>query len=106
VLAEAGYMVIPDTFQPFVRYEAFDSNFGGSATNHLATAGFNWFFDKHDLKFTADAVYVVHGESLDEIEPFGADPFSDGLGFTDGEGGGGTSGDGQVVLRTQVQLKF
>ncbi|MEL6311728.1 MAG: porin, partial [Pseudomonadota bacterium] len=106
VLAEAGYMLVPDKVQPFARYEAFDTNFGGGATNHLVTGGFNWFVKKHSLKFTADAVWVVHGESLKKFSPFGSDPFSDGLGFTDGEGGGGTSGDGQVVLRTQLQLMF
>ncbi|MEM6333557.1 MAG: porin [Planctomycetota bacterium] len=106
VLAEAGYMLSPDKIQPFVRYEAFDTNLKGGATNHLATAGFNWFIKKHNLKFTADAVWVVHGEELKKFAPFGSDPFSDGLGFTDGEGGGGTSGDGQVVLRTQLQVLF
>ncbi|MEM9252474.1 MAG: porin [Planctomycetota bacterium] len=100
VLAEAGYMVIPDTFQPYLRYEAFDMPSGGVATNHLVTGGFNWFFKKHSLKFTADAVWVVHGEDSNDIDPFGSNPYSDSLGFD------GISGDGQVVLRTQLQLLY
>ncbi|MEM1208088.1 MAG: porin [Planctomycetota bacterium] len=100
VLAEAGYMVIPDTFQPYLRYEAFDLPSGGVATNHLVTGGFNWFFKKHSLKFTADAVWVVHGEDDNSLDEFGSNPYSDGLGFN------GLSGDGQVVLRTQLQLLY
>ncbi len=100
-LIQGGYFVIPDKLQPYLRYEFLDQD--GTAPNdniNIITGGFNYYFEKHALKFTADVVYVISGNSDQRIRPFGASDFSDGLGF------GTFSGEGNVVFRTQLQFLF
>ncbi|MFW6060912.1 MAG: porin [Phycisphaeraceae bacterium] len=103
LLVEAGYFLVPDEIQPFVRYELIlqdDARPDVAAGNSdeetsLITAGVNWYQRKHSAKFTADVVY-------------GLDPLrsivntSSGLGLrTDAP-----EEDGQVAFRAQYQLTF
>lgn len=102
VLLQAGCQVAPDELEPFVRYEYIDfdgvTNVGaggvavGDSSLNLVSAGFNYYFDRHGLKFTAEAVHA-----LDNI-PFTA--AATGL-LQDDPGE-----DGQTVVRTQLQLFF
>ena len=98
-LLEAGYFVVPDTLQPYLRYEWLDDD-AGSKNIHILTAGANYFFKKHNAKFSADVVYVLNGDTVSGISPFGNSAFSDGTGFN------GFTGEHQIVFRTQLQLLF
>ncbi len=104
---QAGYMVIPDTLEPFVRYEhlLIDDQVlpavGGVSQEddpNLLTVGFNYYVHKHGAKFTADLVYAF--QSLGGAgAAFGV---SDGLGLRADE----VDQDGQLALRAQMQLLF
>ena len=100
VLAQGGFFVIPDKLQPYLRYEFLDDDVAGNDTIHMVTVGANYFFEKHNLKLTADVVYVIAGNSATSISTFGSSPFSDGLGFD------GFSGENQLVFRSQLQFLF
>jgi len=103
VLLEAGYFLVPDILQPFVRYElivqdeARSGVAGGTADEEtsLFTAGLNWYHHGHRAKFTLDGVY-----GLDPLRGFVNTSSSLGL-RPDGPGE-----DGQFVLRAQYQLLF
>lgn len=103
LLAEAGFFVVPDTIQPFVRYELILQDddradvMAGSSEEEtsLVTAGFNWYQKKHAAKFTADVVY-----GLDPLR--GITNTSSGLGLREDAAGE----DGQVAVRAQYQLTF
>lgn len=98
----AGYQIVPDKVEPFFRYEYIDFDgvtnvgAGGVAVEdsslNIVSGGFNYYFDRHGLKFTAE---VMH--ALDNI-PFTAA----NTGFLQDEAGK----DGQTVVRTQLQLFF
>ena len=102
-LAEGGYFIVPDKFQPFVRYEliiADDSRPSVAADTieeetSIVTAGFNWYQQKHDAKFTMDVVY-----GLDPLA--GLVNTSTGLGLRPDAPGE----DGQLALRAQYQIKW
>jgi len=110
LLVESGYFLVPDTFQPFLRYQwihADDArapviNGTMEENTHILTGGFNWYQLKHHAKFTLDFSYALNPIVNDAFGP-GPDPDSFGsssLGFrsdADGE-------DGQLVLRAQYQL--
>lgn len=102
VEVQAGYMVIPDKFQPFVRYEyiAVDKDRGSAAEPvNMFTGGFNWFFNKHNAKLTVDAVYAF--QSLNSLNTLNGTSIT-GLGLLPDSG---NQGD-QVTLRAQFQLQF
>jgi hypothetical protein len=100
LIAQAGYQVIPDAWEPFARYEYIDfgglSNVGSDATAvgdssvNLVSVGVNRYFHRNGAKIVFE---VMH--ALDPI-PVG-DSFI-GL-LPDAPGA-----DGQTVFRTQVQL--
>lgn len=98
-IIQAGYMVIPDKFEPFVRYEWIDVDdaLWNDAVS-IITVGFNWYINKHNTKFTFDVLYA-----LDELNGASAPGgVSSGLGLlTDGSGE-----DGQIAVRSQLQLQF
>jgi len=112
VVAQGGVFLIPDKFQPYVRYEYLDFDAeNGSGDDipsiSLISAGFNYYIKKHNLKFTADAVYAVCGPNEDDYDSATfADNFNNNGAFSDSLGFGGFSGEGQVVFRSQVQLTF
>ena len=94
-LVQAGYMVVPNTLEPFVRYEYidFDDALGSDFDEvSIITAGVNTYFTKHNAKFTLDAVWALDPIPVRE----------EGLGLQQDDPGG----DGQIVLRAQFQLLF
>jgi hypothetical protein len=97
---QAAYMLIPDKFEPFVRYEwmSVDRAIATSDVN-LVTAGANYYFRKHEAKFTLDATYFFNPATVPNT--------LGGLGMT----GSGFQNDlpghaGQVSIRAQMQLLF
>lgn len=99
-LVQAGYN-INDHLQPFVRYGWLEPDNGDAGQIQAVTAGMNYYFFGHALKFTTDVVYIFEGDSVIN-NPFGNDPFGTGLGLS----GYGASDEDLVVLRTQLQLLF
>lgn len=95
-------MVIPDTLEPFARYEWLDFESEDEIT--IITLGVNWYHNKHKSKLTTDVVWV-----LDPLvgsaggTGFGADGASSGLGLLDDVS---DEVDDQVALRIQYQLLF
>lgn len=92
-LVVQGGAFITDTTELFARYELGDAD-NSTPTLSILTIGANEYLDGHALKFTVDA-----GFALDEVAGFWS---SSGRGWlTDASGH-----DGQVLLRTQLQLMF
>lgn len=101
-LLQSSYMVVPDKFEPFVRWEMTDID--GQADNiSLITLGFNRYLKKHNAKFVLDIVYALDPliPALNN-KPFGADGISGGLGLRADEG----NNDGQIALRSMFQFVF
>lgn len=88
-MIQAGYMVVPDKFEPFVRLEYM--RFNDDDETKLVTFGANWYLKKHDAKFTVDVVWA--------LDPIGG---SSGLGLL----GDAADEDDQVAIRGQFQLLF
>ena len=101
ILLEAGYMVIPDELQPYLRWEFLDPDDGGDELQAI-TFGLNYFLDKHNAKLTTDFVVVYDGD-VPSSNPFGASATSSGLGISNA-----SSFDDETyfVWRTQFQLLF
>jgi phosphate-selective porin OprO and OprP len=102
ILVEGGYHV-SKKLEPFARWEYLDPDAAGTEPIQIVTAGANYYFRKHNLKFTGDVVYVYEGAfdtSTDTIGP-GNNPFSSGLGLSEYK-----SGEDLVVFRSQIQLLF
>jgi hypothetical protein len=101
LLIQGGYQVIPDTLEPFARWEWLDDGAAGTTDLQALTAGFNWYMKKHNAKFTADVVWMYDGD--DPVgNPYGASELSSGLGLASGL----VDGDDQIALRAQFQLLF
>ncbi len=101
IVVHAGYQIPlgKEIVEPFIRWEWLDLDNavtrGGVNTDNqvqLLTAGFNWYLNKHNAKFTLD---VVHAFDPLPISASGAHLMADDLGR-----------DGQTVLRTQFQLLY
>jgi len=100
-VVQAGYQ-IPfrgEVIEPFIRYEwvDFEDAIISSGTNvddeiAIITFGFNWYFNKHAAKFTADVMYALDPVPLS----------SSGLGLLSDV----RDQDEQLVLRGQFQLLF
>jgi len=110
LLAEAGYMVVPDTIEPFARYEMILQddqrpnviNGDTEEQTNIVTAGVNWYQAKHDSKVTVDLVYALDPLNDPVGGPDGDEVASGSLGLRNDAGGE----DGQVALRAQYQLKW
>ncbi len=103
ILAQAGVFVIPDKMDVYGRWEWLDHNglMEDASTPltptvedeiHIFTVGTNYYFTKHDSKFTFDVQYAPEG-------------------IRNGEQNAGqisqpTSDDSQFVVRAQYQLLF
>jgi hypothetical protein len=95
VVIQAGYMIIPNELEPFIRYEFIDLDdvYGNSYDEvTLLTFGVNRYFNKHNAKFTLDIVWA-----LDSL-PVAQEDL--GLQVDD------PSGEDQVTIRAQFQLLF
>ncbi len=91
-LVQGGVFVTED-LEFFARYEWADDDTDADELS-VATIGFNRYFHKHTLKWTTDAGYGFNGVN-------GSFP-SSGAGWrVDGVGE-----DGQIVVRSQLQLLF
>ncbi|MCC7191181.1 MAG: hypothetical protein IT444_00240 [Phycisphaeraceae bacterium] len=96
---QAGYFVIPDKLEPFVRYEWITVDDALAANDlHALTTGFNYFLRKHATKFTLDAVWAM--SNINSVNTLGVGISGTGL-LPDASGE-----DDQVVIRGQVQLIF
>jgi len=109
-LAQASYMLVPDKFEPFVRWEyidldgVFQDPHGNRHTPvmdseiNIVTIGVNRYFNKHKAKLTVDAMYA--------LDPIPADgviaPVGTNTGFLPDVSGN----DNQLVFRTQMQLFY
>lgn len=93
-LVVQGGVFLTDDLEIFARYEWADADSAGLDDLSVITFGVNRFWAKHALKWTTDI-----GIGLNEI----AEPFSaSGAGWrTDASGE-----DGQIVVRSQMQLLF
>lgn len=99
-LIQASFMVIPDKFEPFVRWEYYNlDNITDADENQMVTAGFNYYLRKHDAKFTVDAVWAFHDAVYTNFK---------GLGILQDSvvGAGENESNNQIVLRAQFQLQF
>jgi hypothetical protein len=96
---QGGVFLVPDQIELFGRYEWADSDLGDVKDLSLLTAGVNWYFAKHNVKWTTDI-----GLSFNSLEN-GASGFgwsSENTGWLpDGPGG-----DDQFLIRSQFQLLF
>ena len=101
---QAGYFVIPDELQPYIRYQFLDDD--ANENINIIGAGFNWYFQKHALKFSADAVYVISGNTISGIPGGNVSTAAANTGAADGLGFANFSGEGQIIFRTQLQLLF
>ncbi len=108
LVVQGGMMVIPDTLEPFIRFEYIElDNFAAGSidpTIALLTFGANYYFAKHDAKFSLDVVWAL--DTIPSPSPSGASDgdmkFFEGLGLL-----GDYSGeDDQIALRAQFQLLF
>lgn len=113
LVLQGGYMLIPDKFEPYVRYEMLDLTYtgagvvGGTTDDvHIVTVGANYYLNKHNAKFTADVVWAL--EPLNTNNVGGA--FAGNGGVNNNANGGLLSDfaneDNQVSLRAQLQLMF
>jgi hypothetical protein len=93
-LVVQGGVFVMDGWEVFGRYEWGDLDTAGAADLSLATVGFNRYWRKHALKLTADVGYA-----FDEV----AAPFAAGGAGWRADAPGA---DGQIVVRSQLQLLF
>ncbi len=106
VVVQGGYFIIPNELEPFVRYEwlTLDRIPAGidAATAledlNIVTVGANYYFRRHDAKFTADVVWVLNPLTSTSVLGTGVS----GLGLLSDV----INGDTQVAVRLQFQLQF
>ncbi|MFG0249689.1 MAG: porin [Phycisphaeraceae bacterium JB051] len=105
ILVEAGYQIIPDKLEPFVRWEFIDHDSASFEDLEVLTFGLNWYIRGHNAKVTTDVLWVYDGNF--GSNPFGASTFTDGLGFSESySAGSGAVSDDIIVWRAQFQLLF
>ncbi len=99
-----GAYNIDDKWQPFVRWEWIDQDDPTVAEDNLQaiTFGVNRYVRGHNVKLTADVVWIYKGDFTGN--PFGASVDSSGVGFS----GGSTQPEDEdlILIRTQVQVLF
>lgn len=99
-VVQGGYMVIPDKLEPFVRYEYMDGD--SIQQTSLVTIGANYYLNKHNAKFTVDAVWALDSIDSSALMPFGGSTSISGLGLKDDSSGE----EDQLAVRAQFQLLF
>lgn len=91
---QGGVFFVPDQWEGFARYEWGDADRAGIEDLTVITVGVNRYFNKHNLKWTTDIGYGFM-EVGDIWSSGGAGWRTDPVGE-----------DGQVVIRSMVQLVF
>jgi hypothetical protein len=97
---QAGYFVIPDKLEPFARYELImlDEDRAGADPCNILTIGANYYFRKHDVKFTVDCVWAMDPLTGANIAGTGIS----GLGLITDT----ADTNQQFAVRAQMQLQF
>lgn len=90
-LVAQGGVFVTDATELFTRYERGNAD-NGSRQLSVITAGLNHYVAGNDLKWTVDAGYA-----LGPVDPFWA---------TGGAGWTADADEGEVVIRSQLQLRF
>ncbi len=91
-VVQGGYQVVPDKWEAFARYEWFDFDGAYSDEYSAVAVGFNYYFHKHDWKWTTDLVWNLN-----------AVPFSvTGVGLLSDA----PADSDQIAIRSQVQFLF
>lgn len=98
IMVQGGFY-LTDEWEIFGRFEWADPDIAGVEDLTLLTFGVNYYFAGQQVKWTADIVI-----GLEEIDPGWVGTFNAGdlIGLV-GDAGGN---DGQIALRTQLQLVF
>lgn len=90
---QGGYF-FTDEIEAFARYEYGDPDSDVIEDLNVITAGINYYFAKHNMKWTTDLGFAM--------DPIGSKYASTGAGYAEDE----AENDGQFVFRTQLQLAF
>lgn len=105
-----GGVFVTDALELIARYEylGVDSHQKASSTNsalsqqslNIATVGFNYYFNKNAVKFTLDGGYAFNAVQ------FSNGLFGESIAGADWRATNTGEGNGEVVLRAQMQLLF
>jgi hypothetical protein len=93
IVGQGGYYLTED-WEAFARYEWGDSDTASEEDLSIITVGANYYIAGHALKWTTDVGFALDG--------VGATWASSGAGWREDASGE----DGQVVVRSQIQLVF
>lgn len=63
IMGQVSYFVVPDKFEPFVRYDYINFTDSGNVDTSLATAGFNYYLARHAAKVTVDLQYGLRSQN-------------------------------------------
>lgn len=102
VMVQGAYFIVPDHWQPFLRYEYIDGDTAADSFD-LMTAGINYYFKKHRAKFTLDMVVALSDtiSAPGDAGIWGQErPFGTGLGMN------GYTGNEMMTFRAQFQMLF
>jgi phosphate-selective porin OprO and OprP len=101
-VVQLGYMVIPDKLEPFARYEWISTDDDRAAglddSINIVTVGANYYFIKHNSKFTFDLVWALNPLTAANI----VSTSTSGLGLLNDVG----DSEDQIAVRAQFQLQF
>jgi hypothetical protein len=100
-LLQGGYF-ITDDIELIARYEWGDMDIAGVEDLSALTAGFNYFFDRHSLRWTTDVMYSFN--AMNQVT-LGGQTFGWPVAFQ-GWRGEPAGSEGQLVVRSQIQLLF
>jgi len=97
---QAGYMIVPDELEPFIRYEWIEIDDALTADNDLQfiTVGLNYYLAAHNAKFTTDIVFAL--DNINAVNTLGTGLSGIGLLTDDADE------NDQAVWRAQFQLLF
>ena len=101
-VVQAG-LNVTEKLQPFARYDFLDNDVTDVSA---VTAGFNYFLNGHNAKFTLDGVYVIEPDGdvdANALPGLNGGAYSSGLALDDD---GLNGDDSQFAVRAQFQLLF
>ena len=97
LVLQGGVDIDPDKVDFFGRWGYIDGDVRGESPVNIYTAGFNYYINGHQTKFTTDVVWLDN--MLPAATAFGANPASTGLGLISGT-------DNELAVRSQIQVLF